>query len=97
MQVSVTKEKPARIIGGGRGQTGGQVQTTSAFPRTSKDWGLYSKRQGVPLIYLEMHFKNHKLIDLKNSSFHLQKKKLSKKYREVLYTLPSPNSRLTYY
>ena len=77
MQVSVTKEKPARIIGGGRGQTGGQVQTTSAFPRTSKDWGLYSKRQGVPLIYLEMHFKNHKLIDftLKNSSFNLQKKK----------------------
>lgn len=92
MQVSVTKEKPARIIGGGRGQTGGQVQTTSAFPRTSKDWGLYSKRQGVPLIYLEMHFKNHKLIDftLKNSSFNLPKKKTEQKVQRGSIYPPFP-------
>lgn len=64
MQVSVTKEKPARMLGGGRGHTGGQVQTTSAFPWKGKDWGFYSKCQEMQLIYLEMHFKSHKLINL---------------------------------
>ena len=40
MQVSVTKEKPERMLGGGRGQTGGQVQTTSAFPWTRQGLGI---------------------------------------------------------
>ena len=65
MEVSVTKEKPARTDHRGRRGVRWVDRHTlcQALAGRGKDLGFYFKCQRMPLIDLGMIFNNHKLID----------------------------------